>query len=142
VLSNNKVFLYQQQDEYPLDYIEDIILKLEKSSPREILQIAEKYFIGIPIEDCLSISESKYIDNDIVKLMLEGNWKKISDTLKKMKKDDVSLIRNVTLNSLRQMLFKKDHNEKIAKIIRIISEGDPSDINMFISSLYLGCLQK
>ena len=112
-------------------------------SPGLILQAAEKYFNGVPVDDAIQPQEpADEFTKEICRAITKGNWKEAAGFLKSIKKTDVITLRLIVCGYLKTVMMNTTglHSVRIAKAIQILMSSETSDnIPLFLSSVCLAC---
>ncbi len=112
-------------------------------SPGLVLQAAEKYFNGVPVDDAIQPQEPvDELSKDICRTITKGNWKETAGHLKAVKKSDVVTLRYMVCGYLKAVLMNSvgPQSVRMAKAIQHIMSNETSDnIPLFLSSVCLAC---
>jgi len=119
--------------------------ELSVTSPRWVLQAAEKFFCGVNAEDSILLSDSGPIEIfQLCRTVASGNWKECVPYISKLTKADVTKVQAAILGYLTKMMFNSNGDRllNICKAIDYMSRC-PMDTHCslpaFVASIGVAC---
>ena len=128
-----------------VDSLVQSLIEHSITSPRLILQAAEKFFAGVPPLQCLFLGDTSDANvRSIGACVLNGSWEKCSTHCRKLVKNDVISVRCYVLGCLKSELLRSSGAKavNISKAIDYISrasDGDTVALPSLIASLCIAC---
>lgn len=114
-------------------------------SPGLVLQAAEKFFNGVPVDDAMNPQEPvDEFSKEICRAILKGVWKEVAGHCKAIKKTDVITLRYMIGGYLKAVLMNSAGPQavRLAKAIQLIMSQETSDnIPLFLSNICLACAE-
>lgn len=115
------------------------LIKYEINSPALVIQAAEKYFNGTEADECVFHSYGPVDVKKLCSLIIQGKYGESVPLLKDIHKEDIVMIRESLIHSLRSVLLSNTDSVNAAKSIIILNEVT-NDVNVFIAKICLVCI--
>ena len=112
------------------------------SSPGLVLQAAEKYFSGLPADQCVFNTEGSSLDTlAICRAIVAGSWKDCAGLLKPMTGSDVVMMKQCILGYLKAVLLKSvgQKSLSISNAIRVLADDTVDSVPRFLANVCVAC---